>query len=107
MSILPAGSGIAQKPFFVECDAGAIVIHQGDEPKRIRAAEMAASKEFVELLEQVAGGQKNILLFLVRADGLSVYRQAKKLADDNNVPNGKLPVVGKGRIDLKYFQENS
>ncbi|MCA9248054.1 MAG: hypothetical protein KDA42_13090 [Planctomycetales bacterium] len=106
VSILPSGSGIDFEPYFIECAAGAIVLHTSDKPTRIRAAEMAADKEFVALLETVANRPKATLLFLVRSDGLGTYRAAKKLADDNEVRNGKLPVVGKGRIDLGFFQKN-
>lgn len=105
VSILPAGSGLDQNPFFVECTDGAIVIHHQAETTRIRAAEMAANEKFIGLMEKVAAGKQNILLFLVRSDGLGTYRAAKKLADSANVANGKLPVVGKGRIDLEYFKE--
>ena len=104
VSILPAGSGLDQKPYFVECAADSMVIHGGAKPIRLRAAEMAASKDFIKVLEQVASNKKAILLFLVRSDGLNTYRQAKKLADANEVTNGKLPVVGNGRIDLEYFK---
>ena len=104
VSILPAGSGVDFKPHFVECAAGAIVLHTTAEPQRIRAAEMATNKEFIAVLEKVANQNNATLLFLVRSDGLSTYRAAKSLADANEVRNGKLPVVGKGRIDIGFFK---
>lgn len=105
VSVLPGGSGSNMNPYFVECDADSIVLHTQDPPLRIRAAEMVSHKQFIELLKQVAGDRKGTLLFLVRSDGLDTYRRARSLADTNEIPHGKLPVVGEGRIDLGYFNE--
>jgi multidrug efflux pump subunit AcrA (membrane-fusion protein) len=105
VSILPAGSGVDFTPYFVECAAGAIVLHTSVEPLQIRAAEMAANQEFIGVLEKVANQKNATLLFLVRSDGLGTYRMAKALADANEVKNGKLPVVGQGRIDVGFFKK--
>ena len=66
---------------------------------------MAANESFRSLLEKVANDNNGTMLFLVRSDGLGTFRAAKRLADGLEVRNGKLPVVGKGRIDLGHFNK--
>ncbi|NQV25762.1 MAG: hypothetical protein HQ518_15495 [Rhodopirellula sp.] len=103
VSILPSGSGVNFTPHFVECAAGAIVMHTMNPPKLIRAADMVNDKDFLALLEEVANGTDDSVVFLIRSDGLSTYYAARKLCTDREIRNGKLPVVGGGRIDLSHF----
>ncbi len=103
VTVLPQGSGLNFTPHFVECAAGAIVLHSGPSPKRIRAADMAKDGDFIKLLETVANGKDDSIVFLVRSDGLGTYRACKRLCDERELRNGKIPVVGKGRIDLTAF----
>lgn len=102
-SILPSGSGVNFTPHFVECAAGSIVMHTLDPPKLIRAADMVNDKDFISLLETVANGVNDSIVFLIRGDGLSTYNAARKLCTDRDIRNGKLPVIGNGRIDLSHF----
>ena len=102
-SILPSGSGVNFTPHFVECAAGSIVMHTVDPPKLIRAANMVNDKDFIALLETVANGVNDSVVFLIRSDGLSTYYAARKLCTDREIRNGKLPVIGNGRIDLSHF----
>jgi DNA-binding Lrp family transcriptional regulator len=102
-SILPSGSGVNFTPHFVECAAGSIVMHTVDPPKLIRAANMVNDKDFIALLETVANGVNDSVVFLIRSDGLGTYYAARKLCTDRGIRNGKLPVIGNGRIDLSHF----
>lgn len=102
-SILPSGSGVNFRPHFVECAAGSIVMHTVDPPKLIRAANMVNDKDFIGLLETVANGVNDSVVFLIRGDGLSTYYAARKLCTDREIRNGKLPVIGNGKIDLSHF----
>jgi membrane-associated HD superfamily phosphohydrolase len=102
-SILPSGSGVNFTPHFVECAAGSIVMHTVDPPKLIRAANMVNDKDFIKLLETVANGVNDSVVFLIRGDGLAAYNAARKLCTDREIRNGKLPVIGNGRIDLSHF----
>lgn len=104
-TILPGGSGINFKPRFVECAADSLVLHTVDPPKRIRAANMVNDKDFLDLLEKVANSTNDSVVFLVRSDALSTFRAAKKICTDREIRNGKLPVVGDGRIDLSQFAD--
>ncbi|MFG0261489.1 MAG: hypothetical protein ACF788_03775 [Novipirellula sp. JB048] len=103
VTVLPQGSGLHFVPHFVECADGAIVMHHLQPPKRIRAAEMATDTDFIALLEKTLNGKDDTIVFLVRSDALSVFRAAKKMCDDRQIRNGKIPVVGQGRIDLSAF----
>ncbi len=103
VTILPQGSGINFVPHFVECADGSVVLHSQAPPKRIRAGEVTTDETFLRLLETAANGKDDTIIFLVRADGLSTYHACKRLCDEREIRNGKLPVVGKGRIDLTAF----
>lgn len=104
-SILPSGSGVNFTPHFVECAEGSIVLHNLNPPKLIRAANMVNDKDFLALLEKVANGVDDSIVFLIRGDGLGTYYAARKLCTDRGIRNGKLPVIGSGRIDLSHFAE--
>ena len=80
-------------------------MHTQTPPKRIRAGEMVKDKDFLDVLSKVANSQNSSVVFLIRSDALNIYRTAKKLCDDRNIRNGKLPVVGNGKIDLSAFNE--
>ena len=105
VTVLPSGSGIGFEPVFVECAAGSIVLHTSKTPERIRTADMAKNKNFVALLKDVGASPKKSMVFLVRNDALATYNAASRLASANEVRNGKLPVIGKGRIDLSHFSD--
>ena len=80
-----------------------IVLHHQQPPLRIRLNEVAANKAFVALLNKVANAKQQSIIFLVRSDGLQSYRTVRGLCQANNVRNGKLPVVGNGRLDFSHF----
>ncbi|MEZ6087325.1 MAG: hypothetical protein R3C05_04710 [Pirellulaceae bacterium] len=103
VTILPQGSGLTFTPHFVECAEGAIVLHNLPEPKTIRAAEAANDEDFKALMNKVLNGRDDTIVFLVRSDGLNTYRAMQSLCNANDLRNGKIPVVGKGRIDLSIF----
>jgi len=103
VSILPGGSGVGFNPSFVECDNGRVVIHEGAKTTPIRTAELNTSPKYAEILDEVKKDDKGSLIFLIRDDGLGTYYRARDLANAKQVKNGKLPVVGDGRIDLSYF----
>ncbi len=103
VTVLPQGSGLTFVPHFVECAAGAIVMHNLKEPKRIRTGQAGNDPDFKALMRKVLNGKDDTIVFLVRDDGLSTYRAMRGLCASNDIRNGKIPVVGKGRIDLSAF----
>ena len=90
-------------PHFVECAKGSILLHTMDPPKLLRAANMVTDEDFIALLNTVANGIDDSVIFLIRSDGLSTYRAVKKLCTDQGIRNGKLPAPGAGKIDLSRF----
>jgi uncharacterized membrane protein (DUF106 family) len=106
VSVLPSGSGLGFKPVFAECTGGSVVLHQADKQPRIRAADLAQNEDFLKLLSEVAASPKTTLVFLIRDNGLGTYHTARGLADEHEARNGKLPVIGQGRLDLSYFTKS-
>lgn len=103
VTVLPQGSGLNFNPHFVECAMDSFVMHNQSPPKRIRTANAIKAGEFIELMEVAANGKNDSIVFLVRSDGLVTFRTLKGLCDKRSIRNGKLPVVGQGRIDLSAF----
>jgi hypothetical protein len=105
VSVLPGGSGLGFTPVFVECTGGSAVIHDGDAQPRILATELPQDETFLRILAEVAASPKKTVIFLIRENGLGTYRTARDLANVHEDRNGKLPVIGKGRLDLSHFSE--
>ncbi|MEW4455055.1 hypothetical protein AB1L30_20475 [Bremerella sp. JC817] len=107
VSILPGGSGVGFKPSFIECDDGRIVIHEDGKTIPVRTAELNTNPDFAKMLEKVKNQKDGTLVFLIRDDGLSTYNTARNFANSKGVKNGKLPVIGDGRVDLSYFTKQA
>jgi len=104
VEIKPGGTGIDIEPTFVECRADSIVLHDSDPPKRIPRSEIATNTTYLALLDAVAAREKRSVIFLVRSDGIDAYYQASQVARGRYARNGKLPVIGQGKIDLSVFR---
>lgn len=103
VTVLPQGSGQNFTPHFVECANGSIVLHNLPEPKRVRQGDVVKDEDFLALLNLVANGKDDSITYLVRSDGLGTYRMCRDLCNKRDIRNGKIPVVGQGRIDLSAF----
>lgn len=103
--IQPTGSGVDLDPTFVECTATGIVILEADPPKHVRRADLATDWDFCEVLDDVTSRSKATVIFLIREDGLPTYFAASRVARSRNTPNGKVPVVGQGVIDVSLFKQ--
>ncbi len=103
--VRPGGSGVGHIPVFVECTKNGIVIH-GTKKKEtfIRTADLRKSKDFVDLLARVKKVPKATIVFLLRNDAISTYYAAREVARDAYVNNGKLAVIGHGKLDLSLFR---
>jgi cell division protein FtsB len=110
VQIRPGGSGVDVAPTFVECATTGVVIHEGKEPQRIRAGDLAKEDgDFRKLLDRVAGTPKGQVIFLLRPDAVGTYNVAREVARTHFGPNGyckngKLPVPSQGNIDLSIFR---
>lgn len=105
VSVLPGGSGLSFIPKFVECAGDSLVLHTEETPVRIRRGEAAANPLFVKLLEEVANNQNMTIVFLVREDGVDTYNLLRRICNENDVRNGKLPAIGNGRLDFSNFNK--
>ncbi len=103
--IRPAGTGRDMVAFFVECADSGIVLFEGDEPKRIRTADIGVDPDYQALLQKVSTTDKGIIIFLMRENGLGTFYAAKGVADERGIRTGKLPVIGQGNIDLTAVQK--
>ena len=101
--VRPGGSGVNMFPTFVECTQSGIVILEGKEPRRIRRADLAKDEGFLALLKKISETKNHTIIFLVRDDAVGTYNTARSVARNNYCPNGKLPLVGHGHIDLSVF----
>ena len=111
VQIRSGGSGVDIVPTFVECASTGLVVHEGQEPQRIRTGDIAKSDgDFAKLLNRVAATPKGQVIFLVRPDAVGVYNTARNFARQHYGPNGfarngKLPVPTQGNIDLSVFRK--
>lgn len=103
VSIRPSGSGKNLDATFVECtDSGVTILKEP--ASRVRAGDLAVDPKYLELLEHVASSKDGILIFLVRENAIGTYATARGIALREGIRNGKLPVVGQGKIDLSMFE---
>lgn len=104
VEVRPSGSGVDLDPTFVECAKSSVVVYDGPEPRRIRSADIETDEAFGLLLDEIANAERATVIFLVRSDGLSTYHRARNAARSHYARNGKLPVLGQGKIDLSQFR---
>ena len=105
-SVLPGGSGTGIKPYFVDCTKTEIVLHQNTGLTRIRLGKIESDVNLIKFLDEVAGDPRAKVIFLIRDDGIHTWWRASQFANSLDVPNGKLPVLGHGRINLDHFLNN-
>jgi len=103
--VVPSGTGRNIQPFFVECRRNSIVLHQDKEPIIVRRSEMARSDRFLNLIEEVKDTPNGSIIFLIRPDAVGTYYAARRIAQQNYCRNGKLPLLGFGKLDLSFFQK--
>jgi hypothetical protein len=107
--VKPGGTGRAagRNLFFVEAAAGALTLFVSrSEKSRITALSVGKDVEYDAFLERVAKTQGSTLVFLVRNDGWDAYLRGAGWAEGKfGIRTGKLPMPGKGTIDLSSFEE--
>ncbi len=104
--VQPGGTGSDVRPTFIECSAEGMVLYDSEPPFRIGKQEkFEENKRFLSLLDRVRKQPKGTVVFLVRTDGLSVYNRARTIAWGRETVNGKLPLIGQGKVDLSVFKK--
>jgi hypothetical protein len=82
-----------------------VVIYEDDPPKRVRKADLKTDETFLALLNRISADDTKTVIFLVRDDALSTYFAAAAVARSRYAKNGKLPVIGHGKIDVSLFKK--
>lgn len=109
--VQPSGSGMGDdtKVFFVEAAGGALkILNAWGEDYRLSATPqvIVADAAFNHLLTEIAKNPKSLLLFLVRDDGQGAFNNgAGRASNDYEIRIGKLPIPGKGALDLAFFDK--
>ncbi len=110
--VQPAGGGMAadQKVYFVEASGGALKIlgAWGSEDYRLSAVAevVVADVAYNHFLAEVAKNPKSLILFLVRDDGQGAFNNGAGRAEaDYKIRIGKLPIPGRGSLDLAMFDK--
>ena len=105
--VRPGGSGstAGNRPVFIEATAaGLTILRAGAAPLRVPTDSIPVDAGLQSFLEQTAKDSKATLIFLVREDGVSAYHKGAGWAESKHgLRTGKLPLPGKGELDLSNF----
>lgn len=104
VQIRPTGTGVDLDPVFVECTDAGVALIDRDPPLRVRSADLKSDPDYLSLLDQVADSNRAVVVFLLRDNGVEAYNAARAVADARGARNGKIPVIGHGRIDLSRIK---
>ncbi len=109
--VQPSGSGMADatKVYFVECSSGSLrVLGAWGEDYRLAATPsvVVADVSFNHLLAEAAKDKNSLILFLIRDDGQAAFNTgAGRAESDYSIRIGKLPIPGRGQLDLALFDK--
>lgn len=112
--VQPGGAGLAKgsKVYFVEATGGKLTVFWDEEKKSVVSAVpdvIAADVAYNVFLKNVSGVPQSKVVFLLREDGMGAYNNGAGWAQATygfRVDQiGKLPLPGRGAVDLKMFRE--
>jgi hypothetical protein len=112
--VQPGGSGLAKgsKVFFVEASGGKLTMYWDENTKNVVSAVadvVAVDVAFNAFLKAVQTVPQSKIIFLLREDGMGAYNLGAGWAQATygyRVDQiGKLPIPGRGEIDLRMFKE--
>lgn len=105
--VMPAEGGLRAAgnadPVFVEVDAAGVILDPDGKRVRVPTAQLQQDPQFKKTVDAVAGAPNKVLVLLIREDGCNAYRLAEHFARTHDAVVAKLPIVGKGRLDLSRF----
>ena len=109
--VQPGGTGTAgsgARLFFVECTGEGLVIHRpGSDPQRVSTPTIGTDGGYNNFLGEVQRTAGSLLIFLMRQEGHSAWQRGAGLAESRfEIRTGKLPIPGKGPVDLRRFDKN-
>lgn len=107
IQVQPGGSGTAHvnRVFFVECDSTGIILHRrGGQKTSVSLAAIGTDQEYNRFLDEAKRLQGSMILYLLRDTGNTAYQRAAGYAENQyKLRTGKLPLPGKGEVDLSLF----
>lgn len=110
--VQPSGSGMAEntKVYFVECSSGSLKVldawGEGDYRLASTPSVVVADVSYNHFLTEAAKDKNSLILFLIRDDGQSAFNSGAGRAQvDYGIRIGKLPIPGRGQLDLALFQK--
>jgi biopolymer transport protein ExbD len=112
--VKPGGSGLAKgsKLFFVEASAGKLTFYWDQKQKSVTSSSpdvIATDEGFNAYLKAVSAVPQSKIIFLLRDDGMAAYNNGAGWAQATYAFRveqlGKLPIPGRGEIDLGMFKE--
>jgi hypothetical protein len=110
--VQPSGSGMPEttKVYFVECSAGSLRLldpwGEGDVRVGASAEIVLANPEYNHFLTEVAKDKNALVLYLIRDDGQGAFNNgAGRAESDYQIRIGKLPIPGRGQLDLALFDK--
>lgn len=109
--VQPSGSGMSDstKVFFVECSKGSLKVvgAWGEEDYRLgsTASIVVADASYNHFLNEVSKIKDSLILFLVRDDGQEAYNNGAGRGAEYGIRVGKLPIPGRGALDLSFFEK--
>lgn len=105
--VQPGGTGTANASlvFFVECDGNGLILHRRGGPRTsVSLALIGTDQSYNGFLAEARGKSGSMVLFLLRDNGNTAYQRAAGWAETRyNLRTGKLPLPGKGEVDLSLF----
>jgi hypothetical protein len=111
--VQPSGSGMPEttKVYFVECATGALKIlnawEGGDYRLSATAEVVVADPVYNHFLTEVAKDKNSLILYLIRDDGQGAFNNGAGRAEaDYKIRVGKLPIPGRGQLDLALFDKH-
>jgi biopolymer transport protein ExbD len=109
--VQPSGSGMPAdtKVYFVEAGSGALkILGAWGEDYRLSATAsvVVADVAYNYFLTEIAKNPNSLVLFLIRDDGQGAFNNgAGRAENDYKVRVGKLPIPGRGVLDLALFSK--
>ncbi len=99
----------ATKVYFVECTSGSLkVLGAWGEDYRLSATAsvVVADVAYNHFLTEAAKDKNSLILFLIRDDGQTSFLTGAGRAEaDYKIRVGKLPIPGRGQLDLALFEK--
>jgi hypothetical protein len=108
LRVEPSGTatlGGGRRPVFIETSRAGLSVHRAGEPVlRVPTEAILSDERLRAVLSALPKAQPGALVFLVRPDGLSAFNRGAGWAEQEfGLAPGKLPLPGKGAVDLSPF----